>query len=166
MDEPIRFAKFKKAHKLRMSVAQIEKPSLTTSNGHSSAKKMHETVHLPERLPLKVAWRDRLRAWGYRMVAKNDQGKYSVSQGLALVVIAAVLTFGAASYWRSQEQHDKIIRLETTIEILEKTNADRDSKIDQATNWGQSAKSDVKYLQGKFDQFALDYAVNPKEERK
>lgn len=98
------------------------------------------------------------------MVAKSVEGKYTISQPLALCVLGVALVGGVGAYWRSQDQHDKIIRLETTIELMQKDKASIDSKIDQALNYGQSAKSDVKYLQGKYDQFALDYAVKEKKQ--
>ena len=156
----------------RMSAAvrpKHENPA-TPSNGHDSKYKLQDTLdHLPLQLPRDVWWREwakKLRERvkkGWAKVAPKTEGRYSISQALALTIVAASLGFGGTMYWRSQEQHDKIIKLETTVEILQKANTDRDAKIDQAMNWGQSAKSDVKYLQGKFDQFALDYAVKEKK---
>jgi hypothetical protein len=148
------------------AVRDIETP-LTKSNGHDAARKQQGTfdVHLPDTLPAKIEWRDRLRkAWDRFVVTKNVEGKYTISQPLALCILGVMLVAGVGAYWRSQDQHDKIIKLETTIELMQKNHAAIDSKIDQALNYGQSAKSDVKYLQGKYDQFALDYAVKERKE--
>lgn len=167
-------ANFKRLHRRsRMQVAhQIEQPPLTHANGNGSNGNLHETLladeHLPEKLPVKVAWRDRFRAWGYRVVAKNDPGKYAISQPLALVIVAILGTAFFAYWWRASDversQRDEILILKTQLSNEKEKNKEQESRIDQAANWGQSAKGDVKYLQGKFDQFALDYAV--KEGRK
>lgn len=100
-------------------------------------------------------------AWIWKVVmVTKESGRYSISQPLALVILAALLAIGGAAFWRSQDQHDQIIRLQTALEIREKSDADRDSKIDQARNFAAVASKDAARLEGRFDQFALDYAVN------
>lgn len=66
------------------------------------------------------------------------------------------------NYWKRQDEHDEVVRLRTILDIVVKDKTQMQSEIDQAANWGQSAKSDIKYLQGKFDQFAQTYSVENK----
>src|SRR6476660_3112413 len=125
-------ARFKSKH--RMSVAQnIVTPNLT-SNGNGHATKLQDSLHLPERLPLRVRLRLYVKKEWARVVTKNEQGRYTISQPLALCILGVMLVAGVGAYWRGQDQHDEIIRLQTKLEIQEKSNIDRDSKIDQAAN--------------------------------
>lgn len=125
-------------------------------NGHSGS--LQET--LP---PEPTLWE---RVWGHFVVTRAD-GKYTISQPLALVLIGVLGTAFFAYYWRTsdtmQDQHDKIIRLETTLELEKVKNLDQDSKIDQARATAQIADKNSARLEGKFDQFALQYATSPKK---
>jgi hypothetical protein len=176
MNESAHCANFKEKHRLsRMSVAHIEKPNLTASNGNGSKEKMQGTLrsveHLPDTLPAKIAWRARLRKiWGQLVVAKSVEGKYTVSQPLALSVLGFILIFGGTWYWRSsdtiQKQNDEIIELRTRLQLEKEKNIDQDSKIDQARATAQIADKNSARLEGKFDQFSQIYAIgNPKKAR-
>ena len=108
------------------------------------------------------------KRWQAMMVISKDaNGKYTISQPLALVLLTIAATIFFGFYYRSsdmiQTQHDEIIRLQTKLEMTEKANVERDSKIAEATNWATSARGDVKHLEGRFEQFALDYAVKEKK---
>lgn len=144
------------------AVRHIER-DLTNSNG-SAAKGLQGSLrHMPDQLPLKFRMRERFKKlWG-RMVTKNQEGRYTVSQPLALSVLGFILIFGGTWYWRSsdtiQAQHDEIIRLKTMLEMESKKNTDQDSKIDQARNFATNADKNQARLEGKFDQFALQYGI-------
>jgi hypothetical protein len=141
---------------------RIDKPH--TSNGHSAPKAMQGNLHLPERLPIRVRVVERLKKFG--MVAKQD-GRYTISQPLALVIIGVLLTGFYAYYSRSSEkldtQREEIIVLRTKLELEQAKNADQDSKIDQARATAQIADRNAARLEGKFDQFALQYATGKKK---
>lgn len=154
--------------RMNAAVAGIHGKSEASPNGHSDAESSLQgtlrEVHLPLELPRVQWWRLAIRyilARGSALVGprQTEDGYYKLSKGVAALFISAFLGVlvmgGLGLLW----QRDELIRLRTIQEIQDKANIDRDSKIDQAANWGQSAKSDIKYLQGKFDQFALDYAV-------
>jgi hypothetical protein len=68
-----------------------------------------------------------------------------------------------AYYWRTsdtmQTQHDNIIRLQTTLDLEKQKNIDQDSKIDQARNYATIADRNQARLEGKFDQFSLQYGI-------
>jgi hypothetical protein len=152
-----------------MLVAHIDKSTLTATNGNGSAPKMQGTLeHLPDRLPLRIRVRERIKKAANVVVTKNEQGRYSVSQPLALSVLGFILVFGGAWYWRSsdtiQGQHDEIIRLQTRLDLEKEKNIDQDSKIDQARATAQIADKNAARLEGKFDQFAMQYTIgNPKK---
>lgn len=96
------------------------------------------------------------------MVEKKtaSAGTFTVREGIVYVFVAASLTFAATSYWKGQSRDETLIRMETEIQHLKadlaSTKAELTSKVDQAANWGQSAKGDVKYMQGRLDQIAED----------
>lgn len=175
MDEHDRFLKFRELHRQSMSVAHIEHPSLTEPHGNGSKEKMQGTLrsveHLPDTLPAKIEWRVRLRkAWDRFVVTKSVEGKYTISQPLALSVLGFILIFGGTWYWRSsdtiQKQNDEIIELRTRLQLEKEKNLDQDSKIDQARATAQIADKNSARLEGKFDQFSQIYAIgNPKKAR-
>lgn len=172
MDERKHFQRFKGLHR-QMVVGSIEHRRHTSSNGGSSGKKMQGVLHhLPESLPAKQHWRERLRSWWFRLerewesvkqVVAKTEGKYQISQPLLLVFIGVLGTAFFAYWWRStdtqQLQRDKIIVLETLLQTEREKNIDQDSKIDQARNFATRAGNDVAELKGKFDQFALTYSI-------
>lgn len=150
------FQRFKSAHRHGMQVAQVDTSVLTVSNGNG-----HE--HLPDRLPWRLVWRERLRkVWTY-VVAKAE-GKFTVREGVAYVVLAAALAFGGASYWKQQEQHDELIRLRTLTEVQTRLDVEQNAQIGEARATAQIADRNAARLEGKFDQFSQIYAIgNPKK---
>lgn len=143
-----------------MQVARnIDAPRLT-SNG-SSAKHLQGSLHLPEKLPLWMRIRERLKKAG--LVVAKQEGKYTISQPLALVIIGILGTAFFAYYWRTsdvqQAQREEIIILRTQLKAEQEKNVDQDSKIDQARNYATIADKNQARLEGKFDQFALQYGI-------
>lgn len=137
--------------------SKVAKELLTTETNGNGAQ------HLPDSLPLRLVWRDRLRkAWAF-VVAKND-GKFSIREGVAYVLLAAALAFGGASYWKSQDQHDEIIRLRTLNEVQEKRDTEQNDQISQARATAQIADRNAARLEGKFDQFSLQVYTDPKKQ--
>lgn len=136
---------------------QFEKTIPLTSPNGSNADKMQDSVHLPKRLPLGM--RLRLRLEKARMVTKGDSGHYQISKGMAGIFIAVFLsllvTGGLGLLW----QRDELVRLRTIQEMQEKTNADILSKVDQARNFASIADKNAARLEGKFDQFSLQYGI-------
>lgn len=107
------------------------------------------------------------RIWSKLVVKKDLEGRYSISQPLAIAVLGFILLFGGTWYWRSsdkiQEQHDEIIRLQAKLDSEKEKNADQDSKIDQARNYATKAVNDQAHLEGRFEEFSQIYSVsNPK----
>lgn len=147
------FQRFKRAHKHGMAVGQIDTGVLTAPNGNG-----HE--HLPDKLPTKFVWRERLRKiWAYLVVKNTDDGTYRLSKGTAGLFISAflgvIVLCGLGLLW----QRDELVRLRTIQEIQDKTNADLHSKVDQARNFATIADKNAARLEGKFDQFALMYGI-------
>lgn len=144
----------------------IEKPH-TRSNGHDASETLQESLHLPDRLPLLV-W---LREWfkkGWLLVAPlKQEGKYAISQPLALVILgvlgSAFFVYDSGKSDTAQKQHDEIIVLRTQLAAEEKRNAAQDIEIGVARATAQIADKNSARLEGKFDQFALQYATSPKK---
>lgn len=124
---------------------------------------MQDSFHLPRQLPLRVRVLEYLKKWEWLVPIKQTEGRYTVSQPLALVLIGVLGTAFFAYYWRSSDkmdqQHDEIIRLQTLLASEEKKNIHQDSLIDQAMNRAINAERSQATLQGKFDQFALTYSI-------
>jgi len=130
---------------------------------------MQENAHLPDNLPWRMVWRERLRkVWAKYVVTKSTEGRYSISQPLALSILGFILVFGGAWYWRSsdklQAQHDEIISLRTQLAAEKEKNTDQDNKISEARATAQIADRNAARLEGKFDQFSQIYSIgNPKK---
>lgn len=123
-----------------------------TDNG---SRYLQEVLDAPQ-LPL---WE---RIWSHLVVTKAD-GKYTISQPLALVLIGILGTAFFAYYWRTSDIHEsqreQIIILRTQLASEKEKNIDQDSKIDQARNYATIADKNQARLEGKFDQFALQYGI-------
>lgn len=147
-----------------MSVSRnIASNPLTFEKPNGVASGMQGTLHLPAHLPVKLVWRDRMRKWWSAVVAKG-QGKFSIREGVAYAFLAAALAFGVQSWWRGQDQHDEIIRLQTKLEMTAQENIKQDDQISQARATAQIADRNAARLEGKFDQFSQIYTVaNPRQ---
>lgn len=93
------------------------------------------------------------------MVKRSEDGHYTVSKGVAGLFISAFLSVAVMAGLGLLWQRDEIVRLRTIQEMQEKTNADILSKVDQARNYATIADKNAARLEGKFDQFALQYGI-------
>lgn len=163
MNEATHFANFKSKHRYGMQVARHIENDASQSNGTGTTQKMQGIKHLPDQLPLWFRVREYLRKAWRVVAAKNDQGRYTVSQPLVLVLVGVMGTAFFAYYWRSsdvqQTQRDEIIRLQTKLEAEQTKNIDQEARIDQARATAQIADRNAARLEGKFDQFALQYGI-------
>lgn len=138
-----------------------EAPILTMADNNSRER-------LPEKLSLKLRWRDRLRKAKEKFVVTKNEGRYSVSQPLALSLLGFMFVFGSAWYWRSTNkidaQHDEIIRLNTLLTVAETKNKEQDAQIGMAYATAQNADRNLAELKGQFAQFSQIYAIsNPRK---
>jgi hypothetical protein len=121
-----------------MALTNVDSTHFTKSNGHRTAKKMHEVLHLPENLPARVLWRERLRAWWYRFerewepVTVNKQiDSVTMPKWIAIGILGAVLTFGVQGWWRSTDQRDMLIELKTELRLAKEYDAERAKEAKQ-----------------------------------
>ena len=131
MDERGHFYRFKRLHKEGMAVA-VERDRFTSSNGGSSAKRMHEVLHLPDALPAKSYWRERFRSWWHRVerqwepvVVNKHVDSVTMPKWIASAIFVSMLAFIATSWWRSSDQRDMLIELKTEIRIQKEFEAER-----------------------------------------
>src|SRR4051794_29557048 len=117
-------AKFREAHRHSMALAHIDRARHTTSNGGGSGAKMQEALHLPDALPAGLRWRERLKGWWYRLkrewepvTVNKSIDSVTMPKWIASAILVAVLSFGAASWWRSSDQRDMLIELRTELRI-------------------------------------------------
>lgn len=162
------YLRFLRLHKVGMLAEErIAKPH-TPSNGHDASETMQENLlHMPDRLPLWVWLKLWLEKRGLLVAPTRQEGRYSISQPLVLVMVGILGTAFFAYWWRSSDvqqiQRDEIIRLQTRLDLEKEKNLDQDSKIDQARATAQIADKNAARLEGKFDQFALQYATGKKK---
>lgn len=146
-----------------LAAQRIEKPHVL-QNGNGSSKNLQNSLHLPDKVPLWNRIFERLKKHG--VVTKNE-GKYTISQPLALVIIGVMLTAFYAYYSRSSDkmdqQREEIIILRTQLKMEQEKNIDQDSKIDQARATAQVATTTAARLEGKFDQFSAQVYTGKKK---
>lgn len=150
----------------KVSVALALNETSSNTNGHNG-NGFAPGTHLPVQLPSRLWLRDYIRrVWGHvvnAMVKQADDGTYAITKGTARVFLATILSIAVAVGAMMLYQRDEITRLRTLADVQTKTNESLKSDVDQAKNWAQTAKGDYRELQGRFEQFALDYAVNGKK---
>jgi len=133
MNEQDHFARFKRAHKLGMSVAQnIVTPNLT-SNGNGHARKMHDPLHLPEALPFTVRIKEWFRhqfgqGWEYVVVNKNVDS-VTMPKWVASAILIAILGFGVQQWWARSADHDTMIEIRTELRLAKEADAERMRRV-------------------------------------
>lgn len=138
MDEAVHFARFKRLHR-QMVVGSVEHRRQTSSNGGSTGKAMQGVLHhLPDSLPAKQHWRERLRSWWYRFerewepVTVNKQiDSVTMPKWIAIGILGAILTFGVQSWWKASDQRDMLIELKTELKLAKEYEAERSKEIKQ-----------------------------------
>lgn len=102
------------------------------------------------------------------MVIKKASGggTFNIREGIIYAVCGVALSFGVTNYFKRQEEHDELIRLRTVVEITEKTNAERDLRIETARNFATVADKNVTRLEGKIDQFMQIYSIKNADKAK
>lgn len=93
---------------------------------------MQESVHLPDTLPAKQHWRERLRSWWYRferqwepVTVNKHIDSVTMPKWIASAILVAFLAFAATSWWRLSDQRDMLIELKTEIRIQKEYDAER-----------------------------------------
>lgn len=93
---------------------------------------MQEVLHLPEALPLRLRIRDRFKSWWHRferewepVTVNKSIDSVTMPKWIASAILVAVLSFGAASWWRSSDQRDMLIELKTELRIAKEYDAER-----------------------------------------
>jgi len=137
VDEREHFKRFKRSHKEFMALAQpIDTTHFTRSNGHGPVKGMQEIKHLPDTLPTKQHWREVFRNLFYRfgrewepVTVNKSIDSVTMPKWIAIGIFAAVLGFGAQSWWRASDQRDMLIELKTELRMAKEYEAERGKEL-------------------------------------
>lgn len=124
-----RLVHFKRSRKQRMSVAHIEKPRLTPSNGKDSEENLQGTRHLPDSLPWWMVVREYFRKGWDHVTVNNRVDSITMPKWIASSILGAVLLFGASSWWRASDQRDMLIELKTELKLAKEYEAERSKQI-------------------------------------
>lgn len=127
-----------------MVVGSIEHKRHTSSNGGSTAKGMQNILHLPDTLPAKQHWRERLRAWWHRLerqwepvTVNKSIDSVTMPKWIAIGILGAILTFGIQSWWRGSDQRDMIIELKTELRLSREYEAERARQMKEQAELNQ-----------------------------
>ena len=97
---------------------------------------MQDVLHLPDALPAKLRWRDRVRAWWHRFekewepVTVNKQvDSITMPKWIASGILVSILAFAATSWWRLSDQRDMLIELKTEIRMQKEFEAERSKEF-------------------------------------
>ena len=127
-----------------MALVEVESKRHTSSNGGGSAQRMHEVLHLPDTLPAKHHWRDKLRAWLHRaerqwepVTVNKSIDSVTMPKWIAIGILGAVLTFGIQSWWRGSDQRDMIIELKTELRLSREYDAERARQLKEQAELNQ-----------------------------
>ena len=120
-----RLVRFKRAYKHRMSVTRIDSLILTAPNGNGSEKKMHDSLHLPDSLPLWMRVREHLKKGWDPVTVNNHIDSITMPKWVASAILVAVLGFGVSSWWRSSDQRDMLIELRTELRLAKEREAEK-----------------------------------------
>jgi len=93
-------------------------------------------------------------------------GSFTIREGVIYAILGVSLSFGVTNYFKRQDEHDEVIRLRTVVEIQEKTNSERDLRIETARNFATIADKNVTRLEGKIDQFMQIYSIKNADKAK
>ena len=115
----------------------------------------------PETLAQQPGWlRNPLtKARGLILMVQKKASTFTIREGFIFAILAASLSFSVTNYWKRQDEHDEVIRLRTLVEVLEKTNSERDLRIETTRNFATVADKNVTRLEGKIDQFMQIYSI-------
>ena len=92
-------------------------------------------------------------------MVQKKASTFTIREGFIFAILAASLSFSVTNYWKRQDEHDEVIRLRTLVEVLEKTNSERDLRIETTRNFATVADKNVTRLEGKIDQFMQIYSI-------
>lgn len=112
-----------------MALANAERTHFTTSNGRSSATRMQEVLHLPERLPLWMRVREHLKKGWDPIVVNKSIDSVTMPKWIAIGILGSVLAFGAQSWWRASDQRDMLIELKTELRMAKEYEAERSKEL-------------------------------------
>ena len=93
------------------------------------------------------------------MVRKDENGRYSISRQMGVVLVGVLGTASVMAYFGYQGERDARIRVETRVELLEKDKDELKIKIEEARNYATVADKNNARLEGKFDEFSTIYAI-------
>jgi len=168
---------------MNASTDKTTRTGAATTNGHNghnghvtdpSKLRFHDIEaqldHLPSVTPDSLAQRP---AWLRNPLTKlrglilmvqkaatnKASGSFSIRDGIIYAILGTSLSFGVTNYWKRQDEHDELIKLRTLVEISEKTNTERDLRIETARNFATIADKNVTRLEGKIDQFMQIYSI-------
>lgn len=135
MNERQHFARYiGRAQERMASVARIEKPHQTASNGQGAPP--ITLGHLPDELPTKQHWRDQLRTWWHRLqrqwepvVVNKSVDSITMPKWIAIGILGAIFTFGIQSWWRASDQRDMLIELKTELRMAKEYEAERTKEL-------------------------------------
>jgi hypothetical protein len=167
VDERQHFDRFKDLHKQGMALAQVDNPNFTHSNGRSSSRKMQEVLHLPESLPAKQQWRDRLRSWWYRfarewepVTVNKSVDSITMPKWFVIAILTGAIGYGIQSSWRSADQRDMMIEMKTELRLAKEAamaeSAERKADSAEAKAWREVMNGNQKKIEGMLTQQQLD----------
>jgi hypothetical protein len=167
VDEHQHFTRFKDSHRQGMALAQVERHGHTSSNGAGSASALQGIKHLPDRLPAKQHWRDRLRSWWHRFerewepVTVNKQiDSVTMPKWAVIAIFGAMLAFGAQSWWRASDQRDMLIEMRTEQRIAKEAkmaeDAEKKAQVAEEKAWREIMHGNQKKIEGMLTQQQLD----------
>lgn len=127
MNERAHFAKFKSKH--RMSAVENIVTANLTSNGNGHTKELHDSVHLPERLPWPIRLKDWFRnqfgqGWEYVVVNKSVDS-IVMPKWAASAILITILGFGVQQWWARSADHDTMIEIRTELRLAKEADAEK-----------------------------------------
>lgn len=93
---------------------------------------MQDALHLPDAPPVRLLWRERLKAWWYRfekewepVTVNKSIDSVTMPKWIASAILVAILAFMATSWWKLSDQRDMLIELKTELRIQKEFDAER-----------------------------------------
>ena len=166
MDERGHFDRFKRLHKEGMALA-VGRERFTSSNGGSSAKRMHEVLHLPDTLPAKQHWRERLRSWWHRVerqwepiTVNKSIDSVTMPKWFVIAILTGAIGYGIQSSWRSSDQRDMMIEMKTELRLAKEAALAKDTedkaRAAEEKAWREVMNGNQKKIEGMLTQQQID----------
>jgi hypothetical protein len=160
-------AKFKAAHRHSMALAHIDRARHTSSNGGSSAKALQGIKHLPDSLPSKLHWREKIKGWWYRferewepVTVNKSIDSVTMPKWIAIGIFTAMLAFLAQSWRESSAQRDIMIEMKTELRLMKESktveDAERKALSAEEKAWREIMHGNQKKIEGMLTQQQLD----------